>query len=164
MTIHNEVRAQNPAYLEPLYAGVPYIHREAAGDMHSWVEPVYSVADGVLSCSLRRNTVQQAIEQSGLPVSQLTLDALACFDQLAENPDLYLEMEMQPGDLQLVNNYTVLHGRTAFVDYEEPDKKRELLRLWLRFFTPRPVADYLKTQFAGVKPAAELATQKKGGC
>jgi hypothetical protein len=62
-------------------------------------------------------------------------------------------MQMQPGDVQMVNNYTVLHGRTEFVDYTEPEKKREMLRLWLRFFTPRPAAAYLKTQFSGVEKA-----------
>ena len=153
MTIHNAMLAHHPDYLEPLYEGVPYIHREAVGEMHSWIEPVYSVTDGVLSCSIRRNTVQQAIEESGLPVSRLTLDALSYFDTLAERPDLYLEMQMQPGDVQMVNNFTVLHGRTEFVDYTEPEKKREMLRLWLRFFTPRPAAAYLKTQFSGVEKA-----------
>jgi hypothetical protein len=155
MTIHNEILARQPAHLEPLYDGVPYIHREAVGEMHSWMEPVYSVTDGVLSCSIRRNTVQQAIEESGLPVPQATRDALTCFDTIAEEPDLYLDMQMQPGDIQIVNNCTVLHARTAFVDHLEPDKKRHMVRLWLRFLTPRPMADYLQQQYAGVAKATE---------
>ena len=38
---------------------------------------------------------------------------------------------MQPGDIQFVNNYTVLHARTAYEDYDEPSRWRLLLRLWL---------------------------------
>lgn len=155
MTVHNEMLAHHPAYLQALYDGVPYIYREAVGEMHSWTEPVFSVTDGVLSCSLRRNTVQQAIEQSGLPIRQETLDALTCFDAIAENPELYLDLEMQPGDIQLVNNYTVLHSRTAFVDHSEPDKKRHMVRLWLRFLTPRSTAVYLQSQYAGVAKAID---------
>ena len=45
-----------------VYEGVPYIHIEEAGEMRSWKEPVFSVVDGVLSCSIRRNTVQKAIQ------------------------------------------------------------------------------------------------------
>ena len=40
-------------------------------------------------------------------------------------------MELQPGDIQLVHNHTILHDRTAFEDYPEPERKRHLLRLWL---------------------------------
>ena len=30
-----------------------------------------------------------------------------------------------------VNNYVIVHSRTPFEDFEEPDRKRHLLRLWL---------------------------------
>lgn len=44
--------------------------------------------------------------------------------------------------MQFVNNYCVLHSRTAFVDHSEQDRKRHLLRLWLRTaaFTDYPAA------------------------
>ena len=34
--------------------------------------------------------------------------------------------------MQFANNYMVLHARTAFVDHADPDRKRHLLRLWLK--------------------------------
>lgn len=40
-------------------------------------------------------------------------------------------MNFQPGDIQYLNNYRVLHSRTAFVDHEEADRKRLLQRIWL---------------------------------
>ena len=63
MSVHNEILARHPEYLPPLYEGVPYIHIEEAGEMRSWKEPVFSVVDGVLSCSIRRNTVQKHVVQ-----------------------------------------------------------------------------------------------------
>jgi hypothetical protein len=33
--------------------------------------------------------------------------------------------------MQFLNNYVVLHSRTAFEDFPEPERKRHLLRLWL---------------------------------
>jgi len=30
-----------------------------------------------------------------------------------------------------VNNYTVMHARSEFVDWDEPERKRLMLRLWL---------------------------------
>jgi hypothetical protein len=37
----------------------------------------------------------------------------------------------------IANNYTVLHARTAFTSH--PDRKRELLRLWMAADPTRPV-------------------------
>jgi len=155
MSVHNEILAQHPEFLPPLYEGVPYIHIEEAGEMRSWKEPVFSVADGVLSCSIRRNTVQKAIERSGIVMTSLETAALAYFDSVAEDPEFVLEMELEPGDIQFVNNYTILHGRTAFTDGPAPEKKRHLVRLWLKFFTPRPTAAFLRDQYNGIEKMLE---------
>lgn len=40
-------------------------------------------------------------------------------------------MEFRPGDIQLLNNHWILHSRTAFEDYPEPERRRHLYRLWL---------------------------------
>ena len=53
------------------------------------------------------------------------------FDALAEDPDLHLFMDFEPGDIQLVHNHQILHDRTEFEDWPEPARKRHLLRLWL---------------------------------
>ncbi len=55
------------------------------------------------------------------------------------HPDFRLEMNFQPGDIQVLNNRTTLHSRTAFEDYDDPEQRRLLLRLWLNSFSPRPM-------------------------
>jgi hypothetical protein len=40
-------------------------------------------------------------------------------------------MTLQPGDMQFVNNYHVLHARTGYVDDPASGKVRHLKRLWL---------------------------------
>jgi hypothetical protein len=40
-------------------------------------------------------------------------------------------MDFQPGDIQLLKNASILHKRTAYEDWSDPDRKRHLLRLWL---------------------------------
>jgi alpha-ketoglutarate-dependent taurine dioxygenase len=47
-------------------------------------------------------------------------------------PDLAAEFRFEPGQIQLVNNRQIGHRRTAFRDWPEPDRKRHLVRLWLR--------------------------------
>lgn len=38
---------------------------------------------------------------------------------------------MLPGDIQWLSNHTILQARTAYEDFDEPERKRHLLRLWL---------------------------------
>jgi alpha-ketoglutarate-dependent taurine dioxygenase len=56
---------------------------------------------------------------------------LELYDRLAASPEIYLDMWLQPGDIQLISNHTVVHARTAYEDYPEPARRRHLLRLWL---------------------------------
>ena len=56
---------------------------------------------------------------------------LDLYEEIARDPALYLDMDLAPGDIQWLSNHTILHARTAYEDYEEPERKRHLLRLWL---------------------------------
>jgi hypothetical protein len=151
MSVHNTLLADHPELLPPLYDGLPYIVTEAAGTMKTWNGPVFGVTDGVLSCSFRRGTIQKAIEAPEVSLTPLKAAALACIDQVMNDPSLVFDMELQPGDIQFVNNYTILHGRTAFVDDEDKRKQRHIVRLWLKFFTPRPASDYIRDQYKGIE-------------
>ncbi len=56
---------------------------------------------------------------------------LDAFDELAADPAFCVEMDLQPGDVQLLSNHTVVHARTGYEDHDAPERRRHLLRLWL---------------------------------
>ena len=56
---------------------------------------------------------------------------LDLYEEIASAPELYLDMQFEPGDIQLLSNHVVLHARTEYQDFAEPERKRHLLRLWL---------------------------------
>ena len=151
MSVHNTILTQYPEFLSPLYEGLPYIVTEAAGAMKTWNGPVFDVTDNVLSCSFRRGTIQKAIESPHVTLTPLKAAALACIDKTMNDPALVFDMELQPGDIQFVNNYTVLHSRTEFEDYEDKTKRRHMVRLWLKFLTPRPTSAYIQDQYKGIE-------------
>jgi hypothetical protein len=62
---------------------------------------------------------------------------LDLYDETFRAPGQSLEMDFAPGDIQLLSNHTIVHGRTGYEDHEEPEKKRHLLRLWLSLPEPR---------------------------
>jgi hypothetical protein len=59
------------------------------------------------------------------------LETLDLYDSFLRDPRFALDMRFRPGDLQLLNNYRIMHSRTAYEDWPEPERRRELLRVWL---------------------------------
>jgi hypothetical protein len=71
---------------------------------------------------------------------------------LANSADLNFLMRLEAGDMQFVHNHTLLHDRTAFEDWNEPERKRHLLRLWLSSAEARPLAPVWAQRYGSVEP------------
>jgi len=65
-------------------------------------------------------------------------------EDIANSPEFYVEMDLRPGDVQLLNNAVILHSREAYTDFDDADRKRHLLRLWLRAHDFSSVDDTLR--------------------
>lgn len=143
VTLHNEIRRRHPEYLPPLYNGFYYIRREAAltdDPVTPHRVPVFGARDGFISARLIRNQINAACQKTGTPLVPLEREALDFLDSLAHDPDIHLDMDLQVGDMQLCNNYTILHSRTGFEDFPQPERRRHMIRLWLTFRERRPLA------------------------
>ena len=60
-------------------------------------------------------------------------------------------MQLQPGDMQFVYNHSLLHDRTAFVDWPDPAKRRHLLRLWLSIPEDRTLPECFKERYGSIE-------------
>lgn len=158
ITIHNEILRRNPDYLEPLYRGFHYIRREAAltdSPVTPHRLPVFGVQDGLVSVRLVRNQINAACVKTGVLLEPLECAALDLFDELAQDPEIHLDMDLQVGDMQFCNNYVVLHSRTSFVDYPEPERRRHMIRLWLTMDQRRSLPAQFPYQ-NGYGPAGQI--------
>jgi hypothetical protein len=131
VTAYNELALHQPEMVAPLLEGMNYLNLEEGGDSSMKRVPVFHIQDGVLSVRYSRNGYQTSM-QHGAPYTETELAALDAVDALAEDPALRLDMELERGDMQLINNYTTLHSRTAFQDWPEADRKRCMVRGWIR--------------------------------
>jgi alpha-ketoglutarate-dependent taurine dioxygenase len=52
-------------------------------------------------------------------------------DALCADPRFHVSMDLEPGDMQFINNYHVLHARSAYADDRPGGRVRHLKRLWL---------------------------------
>jgi hypothetical protein len=157
VTVHNEILAHHPEYLGLLYNGFYYIRREAALTERGVSErpiPVFGCQDGVVSCRYIRNQINAGAVKRGVPLTSIEEAALDFLDEQTRRPDLRLDMDLQAGDIQFINNYTTLHSRTEFEDGAEPSQKRHMLRLWLKFSRPWPLSAEFPTHL-GYRPAQD---------
>ena len=67
---------------------------------------------------------------------------------------MHLRIRQQPGDILLLNNWVTLHRRTAFKDYEEREKKRHLLRVWLSVPNSRPIDPLFQDNYGATEAGA----------
>ena len=157
VTVHNEILAQHPEYLGLLYNGFYYIRREAALTERGVSDrpiPVFGARDGVVSCRYIRNQINAGAVKREVELTTFEKAALDFFDEQTRRADVRLDMDLQPGDIQFINNYTILHSRTQFLDGPEPHQKRHMLRLWLKFPKPWPLSAEFPAHM-GYKPAQD---------
>jgi len=160
VTVHNEILAHHPEYLGLLYNGFYYIRREEAltnGGVSERPVPIFGARDGVVSCRYIRNQINAGAVKRGIPLTAIERAALDHLDEVTHRADLRLDMDLEPGDMQLCNNYTVLHSRTGFTDGPSSDQKRHMLRLWLKFPKPWPLAEDFP-EHVGYRPATGAKT------
>jgi hypothetical protein len=156
-TVHNEIAANHPEYLGLLYNGYYYIRREAALTERGVSDrpiPVFGHKDGVVSCRYIRNQINAGAVKREVSLTTLEKAALDYLDEQTRRPDLRLDMDLELGDIQFINNYTILHSRTGFMDGPEPHQKRHMLRLWLKFPRPWPLGAEFPAHM-GYKPAQD---------
>ena len=149
LTVHNVMLKECPEYLERLYRGYVFHRRgeEKPGDLpHTpYRVPVYSNTEGKVSARYVRTYVEAGEAAAGRPMGEAELAVLDRFEEVTKRAELMLEFTLQPGEMYFINNYTVLHARTAFDDGDaEDDQRRHLLRLWLEVPGMRPVHPYIR--------------------
>ena len=133
--IHNEILERAPHFLAPLYRGFHY-HRlgeEGQGEapVTPYRMPVFVVRSGQLSCRYQRAGIAAGHRALGVPLTDIEIEAMDMFDAVAKAPHNRLAFPLERGDMVVINNYAVLHARTGFTEYPEPEKRRLLVRLWL---------------------------------
>lgn len=97
-----------------------------------------------------RNAAEDFPEIASLTAEQEEL--LDLLETIPFEPGVALDMSFQEGDMQFLKNSVVLHARTDYEDWDEPEDKRHLLRLWLNVPSFADGDDRLRHGFS--KPAS----------
>jgi alpha-ketoglutarate-dependent taurine dioxygenase len=135
VTVHDELRATRPELMDTYYRGFYYhqVGEEAPGaePVTPTRVPLFAVRDGQLSSRYLRSNIVAGHKAKGVPLTEREIEAMNAFDQVSTKPDNRLAFFLERGDMIVMNNYTMMHARTSFTNYPEPERKRHLVRLWL---------------------------------
>jgi hypothetical protein len=152
-TLFNEVLARRPDLAPLLLAPWYFDWRKQDPDAPAdwYTTPIVSWTDGVFSMYAGTSMIRSAQRHPDVPTLTAAQDeVLTLLDRIAQEPGIALDMDFRPGDVQWLLNYAALHSRTSFRDYPEPERRRHLLRLWLRREVGRPlVPDFGKHVVVG---------------
>ncbi len=152
-TIFNEMRKRRPDLLKLLFEPIATDRRgEVPAGMKPYFEiPVFSWYHGYLTAIYQRQYIDSAQRFAEAPrLTPKHVEALDMFDALANDPALNMHMEFKPGDMQFVHNHTLLHDRTGFQDWAEPERRRHLLRLWLAAPGARPLPEIFAQRYGRI--------------
>ncbi len=152
-TIFNEMRRRRPDLLKLLFQPIATDRRGEVpeGQKPFFEIPVFNWHQGYLTAIYQRQYIDSAQRFPEAPRHTPELiEALDMFDSLANDPALNTFMEFKPGDVQLVHNHTMLHDRTGFEDWPEPERRRHLLRLWLAAERARPLPEIFAQRYGTV--------------
>lgn len=160
--VYNAVLERHPEYIDELCRGYIYHMRGEHPPGHPEVTghrvPLFSWHAGRLSSRYTRNSILIGEKFVGNELDARGRAPLDLVDALCE--ELCFEMDFRPGDIQLVSNHAVLHSRNEFEDFDEEEKKRDLLRLWLNIPDSRPLTYEFANRYGpgsarmGVPPVA----------
>lgn len=133
LTIHNEILEKRPDVLPILYEGFPHHRRGEQPDDQPVVSPynvpVFCNVDGNVSGCIVFGSIMAGLHAIGREPTPEEIEALDMVQDLAF--ELQYDLTWEPGEIVWINNWTMFHSRSDFVNGEDPKKQRMLLRYWL---------------------------------
>jgi hypothetical protein len=140
VTVYNRMLERRPDLVKVLTED---FYRSRSGEINPgeapWFkQPIFSFTDGYFSATGAGAVIDKAQQLAGVPkFTSAQKEALELYRQTVE--ECALDIDFQPGDIQLLNNFVMLHTRREYEDWPEPSRKRHLLRLWLSDPNSRPI-------------------------
>ncbi len=152
ITVYNHMLKERPELVQALIADFYQTkHGEVApGEDPFYKLPVFSFKDGYFSGRGPGIHLLKAFDLPGVPpATEHQKEAFPYFQKLAG--ELSFPTTFRKGDIQVLHSHVTVHTRTAFQDFEELEKKRHLMRLWVVDDHGRPLVPGFRENFCGIE-------------
>lgn len=136
---HNELRRRAPQLLRRLYQPF-YWNRHGEhpdDDVEVLPHPMYQLDGTTLRARFNSKHPAKGYELAGSRIDDIGAEAVKLMGDIMDEPGNAVEFQLEAGQIQYVNNYSVAHRRYSYVDYEKLEDRRHLVRIFLRDFGRR---------------------------
>jgi hypothetical protein len=133
-TAHNALRERHADVLSRLYQPFWFDRQREfhPGEESTFSAPLF-VRDGErLSARLSLHQIRGGYALRGGTLDNETTAAIEAIKDVFADSALQFDFYLKAGDMQFVANREVGHSRTEFRDHDEVERRRLLIRLWLR--------------------------------
>ena len=157
MALFNALRERHPDMLRTLMQPYYYLrHNVDTGNERPWCrQPIFSFREGHFAASFLRVLIERAYASADLPdMSEQERKALDTLEEVAADPGLHVTFRQDPGDMLLLNNWVTFHRRNEFVDHDDPELRRHLLRIWLAVPNSRPLDPLFADNYGSTEAGA----------
>ena len=134
-SIHNKMLKEHKHFLEILYEQFHFDKRRGEyepGKSLTSVKPIFTYNNNQLKCRYLRDYLNDGHKIQNIPLSKEQNEALDIFDKIIHDENLAITYDLQQSDMVFFNNDRVMHGRTSFEDFEDIEKKRLMIRAWIK--------------------------------
>jgi len=134
LTAHNLVLERHRDLLPRLYQPFWYDRQGEfrPGEPRIFAAPVYDYDRGTLRARFSAGQITGGYVLRGEPIDPAGAAAMDALLEMFADDGLTMDFDLEAGMLQFTNNRAVGHSRTAFEDDPDPERRRHLVRLWLR--------------------------------
>jgi len=95
-------------------------------------EPIFQYENNNLVFRYQRELIEAGYKKMNQSLTNIQKDALNALDRALANENFAVAYLMNPYDMMFSNNKWLIHDRNSFEDFDEENKKRVLLRTWIR--------------------------------
>lgn len=151
------IRVERPDLHQALCLPFPYKRHvvDRGNPLPFCMQPIFSWKENYFACSYLRVLIDRAdIDPECPKLSIIQKEAINFLDEVCERREIQNRFTLSRGDLLFLNNWTTLHRRTSFEDWEDTGRKRHLLRVWLSMPNSRPLDESFKPNFGAVEAGA----------
>jgi alpha-ketoglutarate-dependent taurine dioxygenase len=133
-TVHERLQQRFPEALERLYRPMLFDRQKEHSEASPAVllAPFFSWRGDKLFARANTSLVRKGYQVAGLEPDRALEAALSAVTEICEDDALWYEAPLERGHIQYLNNHEVAHYRSEFEDFEQPERKRHLYRLWHR--------------------------------
>ena len=129
---HNYFLSQQPQLLARLYQPFYRDKQEyQAPDANNWY-PIFAAETAGLRIRFNQRVIRRGYQKTNRVLDQDGAAAVELLNNFLTDPAHRHDFWIEPGQIQILNNRSIVHGRTPYEDFSEPEQRRHLVRLWLR--------------------------------